>query len=82
MGNEPSLKDRAQEELKNNPSALGDPTSLKAENSDNVPTKEEQGADKVPKKDAGEENSSMLGDHTSLEKERIEPGSKTRNSKL
>lgn len=81
---EPSLKERAEEKLKKNPSALGDPVSLKAETSKLVPTEEDEGADVVKKNkkaDQGKENPTMLGDHTSIEKEKIEPGKK-RNSKL
>lgn len=78
-----SLKERAEEKLKTNPSALGDPISLKAETSSHIPTEEEKGAgsDQAQKPKSQEENPSMLGDHTSLEKERTEPG-KRKDSKL
>lgn len=80
---DPTLKERAEEKLKNNPSALGDPISLKAETSALVPTEEDEGAGdaNIEKPKPAEENSSMLGDHTSLEKEKVDSGKK-RDSKL
>lgn len=67
-----TLKELAEDQLKNNPSALGDPTSLKAETSDLVPTAEEAGAkssgkDTNAKKDT---NPTMLGDPVSLKAEK------------
>jgi hypothetical protein len=38
------LKQKAEEKLKNNPSALGDPVSLKAETSDTEVTADDRGA--------------------------------------
>lgn len=80
---EPTLKERAEEKLKNNPSALGDPISLKAETSSHIPTDEAKGAE-VPQKNSSasqEENPTMLGDHTSIEKEKPTSGKK-KDSKL
>lgn len=42
-GEEKTLKQRAEEKLRENPTALGDPVSLKAETSGNVPIGEEGG---------------------------------------
>ncbi|KAL9620299.1 MAG: hypothetical protein Q9160_005198 [Pyrenula sp. 1 TL-2023] len=53
-----SLKQRAEEKLKQNPTALGDPTSLKAETSENVPTREEEGGGGQGAKKEGEEDAS------------------------
>lgn len=39
-----SLADSAKDSLKNNPSALGDPVSLKAETADSSPTENDRGA--------------------------------------
>jgi hypothetical protein len=39
-----TLKQKAEQALKNNPTALGDPVSLKAETSDSEPTEEDRGA--------------------------------------
>lgn len=71
----PSLKDRAESSLKDNPSALGDPVSLKAETSGNEPTekdrpnKEQPDKPKKSLKEMAESNPTMLGDPVSLKAE-------------
>jgi hypothetical protein len=72
-----SLKDIAKDNLKSNPSALGDPISLKAETSDSEPTEADRpnksGAARaiqgVPSDKMTKPNPSQLGDHTSLRAE-------------
>ena len=70
----PSLKDKAEKSLKSNPSALGDPVSLKAESSTSEPTKEDKpnkadDGDKKSLKQLAESNPTMLGDPVSLKAE-------------
>ncbi|KAF2157254.1 hypothetical protein K461DRAFT_289589 [Myriangium duriaei CBS 260.36] len=65
------------ESLKSNPSALGDPVSLRAEKSDNEPTeKDRPNKDKKPLKELAEDklkqNPSQLGDPVSLKAETSE----------
>jgi hypothetical protein len=72
MGKDQSLKEKALERLGTNPTAIGDPTSIKSETSSNVPTKDEKGAGKEKKtlkEVAQESNPSMLGDPVSLKAE-------------
>jgi hypothetical protein len=75
-----SLKSKAQESLKSNPSALGDPISIKAET---APSEHDLDADqknekatpgqpkdgKKPLKELAKENPTMLGDPVSLKAE-------------
>lgn len=74
MGDDQSLKSKAQQKLKSgNASQLGDPVSLKAETSERVPKEGEEGAKtnehKTLKEVAQETNPSMLGDPISLKAE-------------
>lgn len=98
MGEHKTMKQKVEEKLNSgNPGIIGDPTSLKAESSDRVPTEEEEGA----KRDSGHQslkqiaqktNPTMLGDPVSLKAEKVdsEPteqdrgalGSKKRESKM
>ena len=69
-----SLKDRAQEKLNDNPSAIGDPVSLKNEQSSGNPAESEAGAKdrgerKKTLKEAAMDNPSLLGDPVSLKAE-------------
>lgn len=66
-----TLKEKAEEELKNNPSALGDPVSLKAETSDSNPTESEKGAQKAGKDTNASQDTkpTQLGDQVSLKAE-------------
>jgi hypothetical protein len=43
-GEKQTLKQKAEEKLKTNPTMLGDPVSLKAETSDTEPTADDRGA--------------------------------------
>ncbi|KAJ9661891.1 hypothetical protein H2198_001643 [Neophaeococcomyces mojaviensis] len=73
MGNDQSLKEKAEHKLKSgNSSQLGDPVSLKAETSDRVPAESEEGAKKghkTLKEVAQDTNPTMLGDPVSLKAE-------------
>lgn len=75
-----TMKEKMEEKLNSgDPGQIGDPTSLKNENSDRVPAESEQGAkqDKEGKQEghktlkqvAQESNPSMLGDPVSLKAE-------------
>jgi hypothetical protein len=70
-----SLKDKAEASLKKNPSALGDPVSLKAETSDTEPTDQDRPAKQGGKKgkktlnEMAKSNPTMLGDPVSLKAE-------------
>jgi hypothetical protein len=70
-----SLKSKAEASLKKNPSALGDPVSLKAETSETEPTKDDRpstGAatgEKTTLKEMAQTNPTMLGDPVSLKAE-------------
>lgn len=72
MGN--TLKEKAEQKLKDNPTALGDPVSLKAETSDRTPAESEEGAEKAGKDTnaSQEAKPTQLGDHTSLKAETSE----------
>ena len=71
----PSLKDKAEHSLKSNPSAVGDPVSLKAETSNSEPTDKDEpnkggdGKKKTLKQVAEDSNPTMLGDPVSLKAE-------------
>ncbi|KAK5945347.1 hypothetical protein PMZ80_002551 [Knufia obscura] len=69
-----TLKEKAERELKNNPSALGDPVSLKAETSSKAPAESEEGAPPAGKDTnaSKSENPSQLGDQVSLKAEKSE----------
>ena len=48
------MKELAQDKLKDNPSALGDPVSMKAETADSHPTEQDRGAQPAdPSKKSG-----------------------------
>lgn len=72
-----SLKQKAEDSLKSNPSALGDPISLKAETSDSEPTDADRpnksgsarATGGLPNDKPDKPNPSQLGDHTSLRAE-------------
>ena len=74
---DPALKEQAESSVKENPSALGDPVSLKSENSDTEPTEKDrpnkqasQGDGKKKSlKEMAESNPTMLGDPVSLKAE-------------
>lgn len=73
--NDESLKSKAEKSLKNNPSALGDPVSLKAETSDTEPTEKDRPnkqagqGEKKSLKELAQSNPTMLGDPVSLKAE-------------
>jgi len=66
-----TLKEKAEQSLKNNPSALGDPVSLKAETSSRAPAESEEGAPKATNDTNASQtqNPSQLGDQVSLKAE-------------
>jgi len=66
-----TLKEKAEEKLKTNPSALGDPISMKAETSDSQPADSEEGAPKAGKDTNASQTQkpSQLGDQVSLKAE-------------
>lgn len=66
-----TLKEKAEESLKNNPSALGDPVSLEAETSSKKPAESEEGAPKAGKDTNASQTQkpSQIGDQVSLEAE-------------
>lgn len=81
MGEHKTMKQKVEEKLKSgNPGIIGDPTSLKAESSDRVPTEEEAGAasskngeqKKSLKQIAQQTNPTMLGDPISLKAEKVD----------
>lgn len=65
------MKEKAEESLKNNPSALGDPVSLEAETSSKKPAESEEGAPKAGKDTNASQTQkpSQIGDQVSLEAE-------------
>lgn len=67
-----TLKEKAEQKLKNNPSALGDPVSLKAETSSQTPAESEEGAPKAGKDTNASQTQkpSQLGDQVSLKAEK------------
>jgi hypothetical protein len=73
--NNDSLKSKAEASLKKNPTALGDPVSLKAETSDTKPTEKDQPnsgsatEEKRSLKEMAQSNPTMLGDPVSLKAE-------------
>jgi hypothetical protein len=77
----PSLKDRASSNIKKNPTALGDPVSLKAEKSDTEPTDHDRPNKHVKSqmndsheimKQKLERNPTALGDPVSIKAEKID----------
>lgn len=80
-----TLKEKAEKKLQEgNATQLGDPISLKAETSDLVPTKEEEGAAKSGKDTNAKQdtNKTQLGDPVSLkaEKSNSEPTNEDRGA--